>query len=99
MEPIKRESHPELVPEQPSQADQIRQYVISELIEPARFARRGHVIIRSGDVHRALGLHNRMPAVCGAMDAAFFEEQAQVEVISRTGPHQSSTVEWVLRLN
>lgn len=81
-----------------SQAEWIRHYVITELIEPARAAGRGHIIVRSGDVHDALGLKNRMPAVCGALDAAIFEEQAQVKVVSRSGPTQSSTVEWVLRL-
>lgn len=79
-------------------ADRIRKHVIEEIIIPARKAGNRHVVVDSGDVHEAMGLQNRMPAVCGALDAAKFEEEANVVVIERSGPRQSSTVEWVLRI-
>ena len=79
-------------------ADQIRQYVIAYLIEPARQAGESELTIRSGDIQKEMGLDNRMPAVCGALDAGKFCEQAGVRLSSRSGPPQSSTVEWVLGL-
>jgi hypothetical protein len=79
-------------------ADQIRQYVIEELIDPARQAGKGELTVRSGDVHKAMGLDNRMPAVCGALDAVKFYDEAGVRLVTRSGPYQSSTVEWVLGL-
>jgi 5-methylcytosine-specific restriction protein B len=79
-------------------ADRIRGYVIDELITPARQAGQGQITVRAGDVHQNLGLDNRMPAVCGALDAAKFYDQARVTLIQRNGPHQGSTAEWVLGL-
>ena len=79
-------------------ADIIRNYVRNELIAPARL--RGQTIIRvkSGDIHSALGLKNRMPAVCGALDAEKFLDYAGVTFVSRKGPHQGSDVEWVFEI-
>jgi len=79
-------------------ADQIRQYVIDELVEPARAAGESVLTMRSGDIHKAMGLDNRMPAVCSALDAAKFYDEAGVRLVSRSGPNQSSTVEWTLDL-
>ena len=79
-------------------ADRIRLYVIEARIEPARAAGKRELTVRSGDVHRAMKLDNRMPAVCSALDAHKFCEEAGVRLISRTGPHQGSTAEWKLGL-
>ena len=79
-------------------ADQIRAYVNKEIIVPAR--QRGITIVhvKAGNVHAALGLKNRMPAVCGALDAAKFQDFAQVTVINRLGPLQGANAEWVFGL-
>jgi hypothetical protein len=79
-------------------ADRIRQYVIEERIAPTRQAGKGELTVRAGDIHAAMGLDNRMPAVCGALDASKFCEKAQVRLIKRSGPHQGATAEWVLGL-
>lgn len=79
-------------------ADQIRQFVVDEYVTPARNAGSPHVRIVSGDIHKRMGLEDRMPAVCGAIDAQKFVELAGVSLVSRSGPHQSSTVEWVFRI-
>jgi len=79
-------------------ADQIRRHVLEEYIRPSRRGGRRQITIRAGDVHRSMELENRMPAVCSALDAAEFYEEAGVTLIQRSGPLQSSTVEWSLRL-
>ena len=77
-------------------ADRIRQYVVSEMIAPARVATERQIVIRARDVHQAMGLEKRVPAVCGALDAAKFYDEAQVRLIRRSGPHQGANAEWVL---
>jgi hypothetical protein len=56
-------------------ADEIRAFVVSRYIGPAR--RNGSIVpkqikIVSGDVVRELNLQQRVPAVCGALDARKF---------------------------
>jgi hypothetical protein len=80
-------------------ADQIRQYVLHNLITPARVAGHKQVTVRAGDVHQAMGLADRMPAVCGALDAHKFLSYASVQLISRTGPRQGANAEWVFGWN
>jgi 5-methylcytosine-specific restriction protein B len=75
-----------------SLADEIRKYVLTMYIEPAR--RRGDrtVVVRAGDVHKRMGLTDRMPAVAGALGAKKFEEYANVQLIRREGPHQGANL-------
>lgn len=75
-----------------SQADSIRRFVIETVIEPARSRGDPWVDVVSGDVHRAMGLTNAMPAVCSAIGTAKFETQARVAILDRQGPANSSTV-------
>jgi len=79
-------------------ADQIREYVISQIIVPARNEGRSFVTIRSGDVHAAMNLNNRMPAVCGAIGSNKFLQESGTKLVSRKGPNQGSTVEWVFEI-
>ena len=44
-----------------AQADEIRQYVVDNYIEPARRAGKRMVSVRAGDVHNSMGLDNRFP--------------------------------------
>lgn len=81
-----------------SQADEIRAVVNRDWIEPARKAGKREATVRSGDVHSQMGLKNLMPAVCGAVDAKKFADTYGVKLISRTGPPQGATVEWVFAI-
>lgn len=81
-----------------SQANEIRAVVFREVVVPARKAGKKTVNFRSGNVHGQMGLANSMPAVCGALDAKKFADTYGVRLISRTGPLQSSTVEWVFAI-
>ena len=73
------------------QADQIRQYAFTHYVEPARRAGRSMVSIRAGDICRGLGLHGRTPNVCSALQSKAFLQLADVQLVERTGPRQSTT--------
>jgi 5-methylcytosine-specific restriction protein B len=73
-------------------ADEIREYVLVNYIEPARRRGESTVTVRAGDVHQAMGLKDRMPAVAGAIGAAKFQSYANVRLIRREGPHQGANL-------
>ena len=81
-----------------TQADQIRTYVMLNYIAPARHNNRYYVIVQSGDVHKGLNLAANYPNVCQALDGQIFLKQAKVRLVERSGPKQSSTVEWVFKV-
>jgi hypothetical protein len=78
--------------ESPSQADRIRRFALDTIVTPARLRAEQEVDIVSGDIHRRMQLENAMPAVCSALGGSKFETLAQVKIISRQGPANSSTV-------
>ena len=80
------------------QADRIRYYVLKNYIEPARQRGDSTVRVRASEVHAGLGLKGRFPSVCSALDGDKFLEQAKVTLVQRSGPLQSSTVEWVFNI-
>jgi len=71
-------------------AEEIRQFAGDRYIVPARKEGGDLVEIRAGDVHKAMNLNNRMPAVCGALDTKLFRDFFNVELVSRKGPHQGA---------
>jgi 5-methylcytosine-specific restriction protein B len=78
-----------------TQADLIRNHVINNYVVPARSKNRCYVVVQSGDVHDALKLVDNHPNVCQAIGGQLFLQQANVRLVERSSPHQSSTVEWV----
>jgi len=79
-------------------ADEIRQFVHRTYVRPALLTGRTSVRVRAGDVHKDMGLQNRMPAVCGALGSKIFEKQFGLELIGRTGPRQGATATFEFRL-
>lgn len=79
-------------------ADRIRQFVVVTYINPARLAGHKTVKVVAGPVHSGMGLVDRMPAICGALDAYKFLSFARVRLISRSGPKQGSTATWIFEL-
>src|SRR5208282_2553686 len=67
-------------------AKSIREYIRSRYLEPARQRRETLVTIRAGDIHRELGLRNRVPNVCQVMESKLLENEAGVKVSSKQGP-------------
>ena len=80
------------------QADRIREYAIKHCIKPARDAGKRRVSIRAGDVHKAMGLDNRIPAVCSALRTEEFQDRANVEFEYRTGQKESTTTTFHYRI-
>ena len=79
-------------------AERIRRYTRDQYVRPARQAQERTVVIRAGDVHRDLGLTGRVPAVCSALASTLFERLAEVTLIERIGPRQSTTTQFRYRL-
>ena len=75
-------------------AEQIRSYANKAFIDPARRAGRTDTVIVAADVHRDLRFKDRMPAVCGALDAQKFQDEYRVILSSRSGPKQGATATW-----
>ena len=80
--------------------ERIRAHVFATYIRPARgpgIPRTLTLVAR--DIHREMGLVNRMPAVCCALERGDFAERAQVTLLERLGPAQGATATWKLRVD
>ena len=75
-------------------AEDIRRYAISQYILPARQRGQKTVTLTARAIHDGLSLDSRFPAVCDAIDGRKFAEAADIVLMSREGPPQSSTVTW-----
>jgi hypothetical protein len=67
-------------------ASSIRRYIRTHYFEPARKRHETLVTLRAGDIHRELGLRNRVPNVCQVMESKLLEKEAGVKVSSKQGP-------------
>ena len=68
-----------------SQADWIRRFVIENLDSLAK-CRAGRLVIRAGDVAKAMGLSDRLPNICSVLASPLFLEQARLTLECRTDP-------------
>lgn len=75
-----------------TQADHIRRFVLEQYILPARAKGLSEVTVRAGGIHRDMGLSNKLPAVCTAIDGSKFCNLAAVEIVRREGPALGSNV-------
>ena len=82
-----------------SKADDIRDHVLKRYAEPARRAGSKGFAVRTGDVHRALGLSNAMPNVCSAIESGKFAAAAGVRLAQRTGPRAGANVRLVFEFD
>lgn len=69
--------------------DDIRQHIL-ELKMVAKNEGKKYIILKSGDIHKALGLKNAMPQVCNAMRQSINEGDI---VLHTTPSGNSSTIE------
>jgi len=81
-----------------SYADDIRQYCKDNIIAPARRRGEEYIVIRAGDIHKAMGYQSRMPSVCGALGANKFEEIAGVDRVCLKGPAQGANAMFTFRI-
>ena len=69
-----------------SQAETIRQHIEEHYFAPARSRGETLVTVRAGDIHKELGLRNRVPNVCQAMESRILERNARVKISSKQAP-------------
>jgi hypothetical protein len=81
-------------------ADRIRGYLRSVYVDPARSRHESSVRIVAGDVHKALHLNNRVPAVCQVLGGRKFLMENNLVLEKQEGPRsgQSTTAAFVYRL-
>jgi hypothetical protein len=86
-------------PERESLAHRIRRFAFENYVTPMRGTPPDTEIrIRAGDVHKAMGLSARMPAVCGALDSMIFQRGFGLELVRRDGPPLGANVEFGFRI-
>ena len=82
--------------------EQIRSFVCTEYAAPARREGRTEFTISSGEIHRAMGLSNRMPEVCGALRSRRLEALCRIELVEEVRSvrvrENSSTNRFVYRI-
>lgn len=79
-------------------AENIREFVKINYLDPARQSGHQTVAFRASEIHKAMGLQQRFPAVCEAIDTDIFIEYASVVLHKRTGPHQGPSALWTFDL-
>lgn len=78
-----------------SHADLIRAHARERFVEVARRANQKTVTIVAGEVGRDLGMSNRMPNVCQALESRKFYDMARVDLLERTGPAAGASTRFV----
>jgi hypothetical protein len=81
-------------------SSQIREYARKKYVEPAIEKREQRIRVRAGDVHKALALKNRVPAVCQALESKTFLQENDLILEAKEGPPsgQSTTVVFTYRI-
>jgi hypothetical protein len=78
-------------------AETIRRFARDKYVKPGIAAGHKEVVIRAGDVHNAMGLVSRMPAVCGALRSRAFQEPNGLRLIQVEGPEQGANTTFHFR--
>lgn len=81
-----------------SGGDAVRKYVKQRYINPARMKKDGRVTFTAEDIEKAMGLGNKYPLICSALDTQKFLDFARVELIRREGATQGSTAKWTFKV-
>jgi len=67
-------------------ADQIREHVRVNYVEPARLSRQGRFSVRCGTVEKELGMSNRIAHVCTALRTPKFLDPNGLLLVETSGP-------------
>ena len=83
-----------------SGSDAVRRHAYEKYVLEARNRKENLVSINVGDVHRELGLSNRVPLVCAALGSKKFLAEHGLRIVSKTGPKsgQSTTVTFLYEM-
>lgn len=80
-----------------SQADEIRDFVQRDYIEPARREGKSQITIRAGDVDRKMRL-GRVPNVNQVLGGMIIERLCGIRLLSKEGTHQSTTMTYTYEI-
>jgi hypothetical protein len=67
-------------------SEDVREYVEKRYIDPSRRKGVRRFSVNAGEVHRGLGLENRVPLVCSAIQSQRFLNQHGLKVVEKSGP-------------
>ena len=83
-----------------SGSDAIRRHAYEKYVLQARRRKEKLISINVGDVHREMGLSNRVPLVCAALGSKKFLKEHGLRIVSKTGPPsgQSTTVTFLYEM-
>jgi hypothetical protein len=83
-----------------SGSDAIRRHAYQKYVLQGRSRGEKIISINVGEVHRELGLINRVPLVCAALGSKKFLTQHGLRIVSKTGPPsgQSTTVTFLYEI-
>lgn len=83
-----------------SGSDAIRRHAYEKYVLPVRRRKERLISINVGDVHREMGLSNRVPLVCAALGSKKFLTEHGLRIVSKTGPPsgQSTTVTFLYEI-
>jgi hypothetical protein len=93
-----KKSTPKVEVKKQSGGDNVRKYVKLHYITPARLKKAGRVTFTAQEIEKGLGLGNKFPLICSAIDNTKFLEFAKVELIRREGATQGSTAKWTFKV-
>src|SRR5262249_15617090 len=98
MHSMPKPKNPRKEPRMSSQAantsEDVRIRAENEYVNPARARKAQQFSITVGEVHKGLGLHNRVPQVCAALKSEKFLRRNGLRLVRQSGPPsgQSTTV-------
>jgi hypothetical protein len=83
-----------------SGSDAIRRHAYEKYVLQAHRRKEKLISINVGEVHRELGLSNRVPLVCAALGSKKFLTEHGLRIVSKTGPPsgQSTTVTFLYEM-
>jgi hypothetical protein len=67
-------------------SEDVREYVDKKYIEASRKKGVQRFTVNAGEVHRGLGLQNRVPLVCMALQSQKFLDRHGLRLVEKTGP-------------
>jgi hypothetical protein len=81
-------------------SDAIRRHAYEKYVVEAQRRKEKLISINVGDVHREMGLSNRVPLVCAALGSKKFLTEHGLRIVSKTGPPsgQSTTVTFLYEM-
>lgn len=81
------------------QSDRISQHILDTHFVPVWRARREALEVRAGNIHKEIGLVDRMPAICSVLGSQRFQRLTRSRLVERRGPHNGANAVFVFRLN